>query len=234
MRLALILAILARELNTHIFLPIYIAPIDNENNTFRQVLNNEAAINSEKESFCRSVLLSLDPPTQESICLEGIQTVVKNVSEYLYELLSEEQRLAFHNTLSKVVQKAAAVWKPIQQSKRRYELDFDPPTADDECEVFMFPSTNNAPKEKSANQRNPNKVSLTMFPRVSIIENKEITAYTRPIQLSSSQYQWVAAESEMNQEPSTPTFGRRFLLKKPSTPKSTSVSNGGSKKGNGA
>ncbi|KAE8370503.1 hypothetical protein BDV27DRAFT_61792 [Aspergillus caelatus] len=234
MRLALILAILAREINKHIFLPTYIAPVDNENNPFRQVLNNEAAINSEKESFCRSILLSLDPPTQESICLEGIQTVVKNVSEYLYELLSEEQRLAFHNTLSKVVQKAAAVWKPIQRSKRRYELDFDPPTADDECEVFVFPSANNAPKEKGANQKNPNKISLTVFPRVSIIENKEITAYTAAIQLSSSQSQWVAAESEMNQEPATPTFGRRFMLKKPSTPKSTSASNSGSKKGNGA
>ncbi|KAE8139544.1 hypothetical protein BDV38DRAFT_280897 [Aspergillus pseudotamarii] len=234
MRLALILAILAREINKHIFLPAYIAPVDNENNLFRKALNNEAALNSEKESFCRSILLSLDPPTQESICLEGIQTVVKNVSEYFYELLSEEQRPAFHNTLSKVVQNAAAVWKPIQRSKRRYELDFDPPTADDECEVFMFPSSNNAPKEKTANQKNPNKTYLTVFPRVSIIENEEMTVYTAPIQLNSSQPQWVAAESEMNKEPATPTFGRRFMLRKPSTPKSTSVSNGGSKKGNGA
>ncbi|PIG89924.1 hypothetical protein AARAC_003551 [Aspergillus arachidicola] len=234
MRLVIILAILAREINTHIFLPVYIARVDNQYNPFRQVLTNEAGIDSEKESFCRSILLSLDPPTQDSICLVGIQTVVKNVSEYLYELLPEDQRLAFHNTLSKVVQKAAIVWKPIQHSKRRYVLDFDPPTADDEYEVFTFPSTDKTTTEKNANQKNPQKIFLTVLPRLSIIENKEITAYTAPIQLNRSQYQWINAESEMNKEPPSPTIGRIPWRRRSNTPKNLSLSNGGSRKGNGA
>ncbi|OGM49459.1 hypothetical protein ABOM_001762 [Aspergillus bombycis] len=230
MRLATILAILAREINKHIFLPVYIAPVDNMCHPFRQVLANEAAIDSEKESYCRSILLSLDPPTQDSLCSVGIQTVVQNVSEYLYELLPEDQRPAFYNTLSKVVQKAAVVWKPIQRSKRRYELDFDPPAADDDCDAFTFPSTEKTTTERNANQRNPNKISLAVFPRLSIIENKEITAYTTSTQLSSSQSPWVTAEREMNKEPASPTIGRMPWKRRSNTPKSLSLPNGSSKK----
>ncbi|GAB1201905.1 hypothetical protein APSETT445_000500 [Aspergillus pseudonomiae] len=198
------------------------------------VLANQAAIDSEKESFCRSVLLSIDPGTQEGICLVGIQAVVKNVSEYLDELLPEDQRLAFHNTLRKVVWKAADIWKPIQHSKRRYEPDFDPPTAEDDCEAFKFPITENVTTENNANQKNMKKVSLTVFPRLSIIEHGISTAYTAIIQVSSSQRQWVAAESEMDKEPASPTtIGRIPWRRKSNTPKTTSVPNGGSKKGNG-
>ncbi|GAB1193470.1 hypothetical protein APSETT444_002688 [Aspergillus pseudonomiae] len=199
-----------------------------------RVLANQAAIDSEKESFCRSVLLSIDPGTQEGICLVGIQAVVKNVSEYLDELLPEDQRLAFHNTLRKVVWKAADIWKPIQHSKRRYEPDFDPPTAEDDCEAFKFPITENVTTENNANQKNMKKVSLTVFPRLSIIEHGISTAYTAIIQVSSSQRQWVAAESEMDKEPASPTtIGRIPWRRKSNTPKTTSVPNGGSKKGNG-
>ncbi|KAB8255450.1 hypothetical protein BDV32DRAFT_161906 [Aspergillus pseudonomiae] len=234
MRFAIILAILAREINTHILLPVYIAAGDNKYNQFRKVLANQAAIDSEKESFCRSVLLSIDPGTQEGICLVGIQAVVKNVSEYLDELLPEDQRLAFHNTLRKVVRKAADIWKPIQHSKRRYEPDFDPPTAEDDCEAFKFPITENVTTENNANQKNMKKVSLTVFPRLSIIEHGISTAYTAIIQVSSSQRQWVAAESEMDKEPASPTtIGRIPWRRKSNTPKTTSVPNGGSKKGNG-
>ncbi|PIG82396.1 hypothetical protein AARAC_007943 [Aspergillus arachidicola] len=234
MRLCLILAILAREINTHIFLPIYIAPVDNKYNQFRKVLANQASIDSEKESFCRSILLSLDPTTQERVCRVGIQTVVKNVLEYLDELLPEDRRPASRKTLDEIVQKAAKIWKPIQGSRRRYEPDFDPPTADDDCEAFTFPITENTSTEKGTKSKNPNKIALTVFPRLSIIENNTSTAYTATIQLSNSQYEWVAAESEMDKEPASPTIGRIPWRRKSNTPKSLSLPNGGSKKASGA
>lgn len=230
MRLALILAMLAREINTHIFLPIYIAPVDNQYNQFRKVLANQASIDSEKESFCRSILLSLDPTTQDRICRVGIQTVVKNVLEYLDELLPEDRRLAFHKTLEEVVQEAAKIWKPIQGSKRRYEPDFDPPTADDDCEAFTFPVTDNTNTEKGAKPKHTKKIALTVFPRLSIIENNMSTAYTTITQLSNSQYEWMAAESEMDKEPASPTIGRIPWRRKSNNPKSLSLPNGGSKK----
>ncbi|KAB8221158.1 hypothetical protein BDV33DRAFT_230453 [Aspergillus novoparasiticus] len=234
MRLALILAILAREINTHIFLPIYIAPVDNKYNQFRKVLANQASTDSEKESFCRSILLSLDPTTQDRVCRVGIQTVVNNVLEYLDELLPKDRRPAFHKTLEEVVQEAARIWKPIQGSRRRFEPDFDPPTADDDCETFTFPVTDNTSTEKGAKSKNPKKIALTVFPRLSIIENNMSTAYTTIIQLSNSQYEWVAAESEMDKEPASPTIGRIPWRRKSNNPKSLSLPNGGSKKANGA
>lgn len=48
-RLAVLLAILAREIDEHIFQPIYIAPGDFR---IRKVLADLAATDSEKESFC--------------------------------------------------------------------------------------------------------------------------------------------------------------------------------------
>ncbi|KAE8328482.1 hypothetical protein BDV39DRAFT_204003 [Aspergillus sergii] len=234
MRLALVLSILAREINTHIFLPIYIAPVDNKYNQFRKVLANQASADSEKESFCRSILLSLDPTTQDRVCRVGIQTVVKNVLEYLDELLPEDRRLAFHKTLEEVVQKAAKIWKPIQGSRRRFEPDFDPPTADDDCEAFTFPITDNTSTEKGAKPKHPKKIGLTVFPRLCIIENNMSTAYTAAIQLSNSQYEWVTAESEIDKEPASPTIGRIPWRRKSNNPKSLSLPNGGSKKANGA
>jgi hypothetical protein len=55
MRLAVILAILAREIDRHIFQATYIIA---KGTQIREAL---AASDSENESFCRSILLSMDP-----------------------------------------------------------------------------------------------------------------------------------------------------------------------------
>lgn len=232
MRLAVILAILAREIDKHIFQPTYLAPVDSQ---FRKVLANQAALDSEKESFCRSIILSMDEETQARTCFVGIQNVVTAVSAYLDELLPEDQRLEFHKSLGKVAQRAADIWKPIQRMQRRYEPDFEPPIADDECEAFVFPGFNDITTERSAKPRNQKEVALAVFPRLSVIENRMSTAYTALIQLRSSQDQWIAAENEMEKEPPSPTIGRTFDRRRASAKlKNLSLPNGSAQKSNGA
>ncbi|KAE8376927.1 hypothetical protein BDV26DRAFT_305182 [Aspergillus bertholletiae] len=235
MRLAIILAILAQEIDMHIFQPIYIAPVTKTYDSFRTVLTNEAITNSEKESFCRSILLSMDVNTQRSICLEGMQTVVANVSKYLDELLPEDQRCAFHNTLTNVVQKAADIWKPIQRTKRRYETDFGPPTDDEDWMPFIFPNGDKTTSEKIGTQKKLKGDSLIIFPRLSVIDKELSAAYTAVILLNSSEPQWIAAQGEMEKEPPSPTLARRLMpfSSRSNSPRGVSFPNGASKKGNG-
>ncbi|OJZ80468.1 hypothetical protein ASPFODRAFT_53287, partial [Aspergillus luchuensis CBS 106.47] len=203
MRFSVILAILAREIAKHIFQPTYIAPMEDH---FEKALSNLAATNSEKESFCRSILLSIDPETQARICHKNVQSAVKNVSAYLDELLPEDQRSA------KVIQKAVDIWKPVQRAQRRYVPDFESPHAEDEWEAFTFPTDKNPTTETNANQKSPNNFSLTVSPRICVIENNTCTAFTTVILLNSSHYQWTAAATEISKEPPSPTIGRVLSL----------------------
>ncbi|RDH26166.1 hypothetical protein BDQ94DRAFT_176594 [Aspergillus welwitschiae] len=209
MRFSVILAILAREIAKHIFQPTYITPTEDY---FEKALSNLAATNSERESFCRSILLSIDPETQARICLKNVQSAVNNVSAYLDELLPEDQRSAFLRSLSKVIQKAVDIRKPVQRAQRRYVPDFESPHAEDEWEAFTFPTVENPTTETNANQKSPNNFSLTVFPRICVIENNTCTAFTTVILLNSSHYQWTAAATEMSKEPPSPTIGRVLSL----------------------
>ncbi|GAA93105.1 hypothetical protein AKAW_11217 [Aspergillus luchuensis IFO 4308] len=226
MRFSVILAILAREIAKHIFQPTYIAPMEDY---FEKALSNLAATNSEKESFCRSILLSIDPETQARVCLKNVQSVVKNVSAYLDELLPEDQRNAFLKSLSKVIQRAVDIWKPVQRAQRRYVPDFESPHAEDEWEAFTFPTDENPTTETNANQKNPNNFSLTVFPRICVIENNTCTAFTTVILLSSSHYPWTAAATEISKEPPSPTIGRVLSLwrKGSNNRKNLPLANGG-------
>jgi hypothetical protein len=64
MRLAIFLAILAREVDKQIFQPTYLLP---EDAGIREVLTNLGASDSEKESFCWSILLSINPNEQNAV-----------------------------------------------------------------------------------------------------------------------------------------------------------------------
>ncbi|KAE8144678.1 hypothetical protein BDV25DRAFT_166266 [Aspergillus avenaceus] len=233
MRLAVILAILAREIDTHIFQPIYIAPMDDR---FRKVLTDLAASDTEKESFCRSILLSMDPGIQSWRCSASIRTVVMNVSAYLDELLPKDKRHLFHRSLQQVVQKAADTWKPIQCSRRRYEADFEPAIDDDDWKLFEFPKPDHITAGISTNEKPQPTITLTVFPCLSVLEQQASTAYTTAIRLSSLQYQWTAAQREMAKEPTTtPNIGRAFsCLRKSSNSKSLPSVEVGPKKRNGS
>ena len=100
MRLAMTMAILSRELCKYIFRPNYLLPDDSE---IQGVLSHLAEDNTEKESFCRRVLLSIDHSAEERIRQTRIQTVIRNVSSYLWALLSETQHDSIRISIDKIV-----------------------------------------------------------------------------------------------------------------------------------
>ncbi|KAF9889316.1 hypothetical protein FE257_007425 [Aspergillus nanangensis] len=203
MRLAIILAILAREIDRYIFQPTYSA---GEDCPSRKSLANLAAVNAEKEAFCRSMLFSLDPESQSKSCQWRIRRIVQNVSSYLCVLLSDEQHDRFCQSLQNVVQKAVEIWHPIQRARRKYESDFEPADSDDETMTFVFPGLESV--ETASNVQPQHQSPLIIFPHIYAIEGNKKILYTPTCQLSSMHPQWVAAEQEMRQDAPSSTFER--------------------------
>jgi hypothetical protein len=204
MRLAVILAILARELDKNIFQPTYIIPGGAQ---IREALTTLAASESEKESFCRSILLSIDPEAQNKALRSRVQVVTQNVSLYLQEILPETRLNGLRQSLEKVVQKAAEVWQPIQRAKRRYEPDFEPlKWGDDEWSPLTFPETDSGGSQIS--QKASGESLLTVFPRIAAVEDGKRFPLTYVVQLRRSQLQCMKAEQEIGQASGPPTVGR--------------------------
>ncbi|RAK70990.1 uncharacterized protein BO72DRAFT_393102 [Aspergillus fijiensis CBS 313.89] len=183
-RLATILALLAREIDKYIFQPCYIIP---EETHIREVLFDLAGTDSAKESFCRSMLQSINTintPDQEKNLLKMKQTVVKSVLSYLEGSVAEAHLASVRTALERIVSRAADVWDPIRRAKRRYEPDFDQPGVDE----TWLPFTVNEPKQAKPEMGRPpqEEPALTIFPRLSVVEKGTITAHTVVIQLSKS------------------------------------------------
>lgn len=204
MRTVVILAILAREIDTNLFQPTYILPEDSQ---IRQVLANLAANDNEKESFCRSLLLSIDPDSQAKYRDSRIQTVIRNTSTCLFDLLPETKHDELRLALKRIVQKAVDVWTPIQKTKRRYEPDFDPlQWEDDESVPFAFPDDGEVESQAINGVVDDN--LLTVFPRISQVDGNGRSPCTFAVQVRRLQRPCLAAEQELIQEPSSPTIGR--------------------------
>ncbi|KAI9376638.1 hypothetical protein BJX61DRAFT_256802 [Aspergillus egyptiacus] len=204
MRLAIFLAILAREVDKHIFQPTYIIP---EDAGIRDTLARLAASDNEKESFCRSILLSIDPDTEKAILQSRIQAVVRNVSSYLYDMLPEDQFNKLRASVWKIAERAADVWNPIQRSLERYEPDFEPlKWGDDKWSPLHFPEGSSAEIETSPNLLDD--CLLTVFPRIAVVESGNRFPLTYVVQLRKSQPQCLAAGRELANVPSSPILGR--------------------------
>jgi hypothetical protein len=203
MRLAVILAILAREIDKHIFQPNYLFS-DTE---LRTVLCNLAAVDGEKESFCRSMLLSIDHSVQQTSIQSRIQAVVRNVSNHLFDLLSEAQFSEFRQSIEKVAKRAVDTWRPIQHASKKYEPDFEPlKWDDDDWSLFQFPGDNDDQNEVVDSHQGGN--LLTIFPRISWVNNDKRHPQTFAIQLMGSQKQCLAAEQERYRQTSSPKINR--------------------------
>ncbi|CAI7566855.1 unnamed protein product [Penicillium glandicola] len=194
-RLAMTMAVLSRELCKHIFQPNYLLPDDSE---IQRVLSRLAENNTEKESFCRRVLLSVDHNAEERNRQIRIQTVIRNVSAYLWALLSETQHDSIRISIEKIVQKAAAFWLPVQCAQQRYETDFELFDFDiDDCEPFKFPGDSELLDRQDQGARDVN--VLTVFPCISLVKDGGRDPLTHLIQLRSSQKLFMAAENEASQ-----------------------------------
>ncbi|KAI3050741.1 hypothetical protein CBS147353_11627 [Aspergillus niger] len=233
-RLAIILAILAREIDRYIFQPCYIIP---EDARIRKILGDLAMTDSEKESFCRSVLQSINTQAQEKALSSTIQTVVSRVLSYFDDLLTEAQRTSMRSSLEKIVRKAAGVWQPIRRAKRRYEPDFEQPGPDEYWLPFTL-DDNSRPEAQTA-QNTQDENALTIFPRLSVIENNRMTLHTVVIQLSKPSPLFCAASNELPKATSNSSVVRvmaKTLRSKSANPKGANQPDGhsnGTKKATG-
>ncbi|KAL4898838.1 hypothetical protein BDW74DRAFT_189902 [Aspergillus multicolor] len=195
MRLAVVLATLAREIDKRIFQPTYIVAEDSE---LRGILTNLAASDREKESFCRAILLSISPET-ESINLQSrIQAVVRNVS----------MLLQLRASIEKIVERAVQVWHHMQRSPQRFEPDFEPLKWDDD-QWTSFDVPEGSPAKSEDNAEMPDEILLTVFPRLTVVENNSRVMIAEVVNLMKRHPLCMAAAQEVQELPKSPIVGQR-------------------------
>lgn len=205
MRLAMTLDILSREICKNIFQPNYILPEDSE---IHGILSHLAENDTEKECFYRRILLSLSLNAEESLLQTRVQTVVRNMSSYLWKLLSETQHDSIRASIERIAQKAADFWLPVQRAQQRYETEFDlVDLEDDDWEPFPFPGDNTVPNCQNQVARDVN--ILTVFPCILLVKDGNRDPLTWMTQLRSSQKLCIAAESEASQMSTSLVVPRR-------------------------
>ncbi|KAJ6140894.1 hypothetical protein N7497_011787 [Penicillium chrysogenum] len=223
MRLAVMLGILSREIDNEIFQPSY---FPSETGNFRMSLNKLAKSDNEKERFYRSVLLSIDRDGQETELQSRAKSVVQNVSHYLYELLSTAQYGELKERIKNVVDRAIEVWRPIQNSTKRYETEFDPVDwAHDEDSLFQFPVGG----EDTIGAEHQDDHLCVIFPGLFSLERDDALILTSVVPLMSSQRLYVAANQELREEvrgQSSPTTKQPSRKRQNSVAKAQSQSNG--------
>ncbi|KAL4794940.1 hypothetical protein BDV19DRAFT_399048 [Aspergillus venezuelensis] len=204
MRLAIFLAILAREVDKQIFQPTYLIP---EDAGIRKVLAKLAADDIERESFYRSIFLSIDPDTQNANLLSRIQAIIRHVSSHLHGILPDDQFEQLRESIGKIVKMAVDVWHPLQRSQQRYEPDFEPlKWGDIEWDPLKFPEGGHAESETSPDTLDES--LLTVFPRLTRVEKRVRIPLTWVVQLRRSQPQCMAAGREVNNLPTSPVIDR--------------------------
>lgn len=192
MRLALILSVLFREINRHIFQPSYSL----SGNNLREALEHLAGSNGEKEAFCRRLLLSIDPNAENEALQDEIRAVGQKMSSYAGGLFSDAQHDVFRAIIKRTAQNAAEFWFPIQRSRQKFEVYFEPfDHEDDEWDRFP-PAGDNT--ELGAQELHGLFV-LNIFPCISIVQDGDDDQLTKSIQLRSSQELYLAAQHEAAQ-----------------------------------
>lgn len=135
MRIAAILAILARTLTREIFSVSYLFKDEIE---FRTALLNVADTKPEKEQLCRGLLLSIDPDTQYKMAKKKGWLVVDKVMESAGVFLTGPNADDFRVALNAIVKDAIALWLTVQKSKTRLEADV---TSGSDWEWKQLPSS---------------------------------------------------------------------------------------------
>lgn len=186
MRIAVMLALLARTIDREIFQPTYI--LDEESGA-REFLLQQAIIDSKKEAYCRSILLSMFPEDQAKICEERVEAVIGGVGAYAQDLLSAAQYETFRAGLKQVVQEASDIWKVVQHATQRYEPDFAL-VEDYGWEPLTFGERTTVPEEEGSakiTELGKDEELLVVFPRVYLVEDSEPLPITPGIVLKKSQ-----------------------------------------------
>jgi len=208
MRIAVMLAILARTIDKDIFQPTYI--LDGESG-IRELLVLQAIADSGKEAYCRSILLSMFPEEQTKVSKERVKEVVGHVGWYAQDLLSVTQFETFKAGLEQIVQSASDLWKTIQRAKQRYEPNF----ALDDYEDFDWDIISFEERTAAAGEEGSAEVAgagndedlLVIFPRVYAVDDSDPDPITHGVVLKRSQSAEATQELERTRT-ANPTLGR--------------------------
>ncbi|KAL3476576.1 hypothetical protein BJX99DRAFT_270391 [Aspergillus californicus] len=207
MRLVVLLAILSREIDKSIFQPNYLL---SDGAQLRDILSQLAETDGARESFCRSTLLSINPAAQQEFLTSQVQSVVRKVSFYFYDLLMEDHYNRLRQNIENVLNRAIAVWHPIQHAETKYELDFNDVNWDDhEWSPFQFPGQETDPSNTDPLDSIPTDNLLTVCPRISRIHDGGRQPLTFAIQIRKSHQVYISAEQEITQRKTIPIAGHR-------------------------
>ncbi|KAJ5531923.1 hypothetical protein N7494_008475 [Penicillium frequentans] len=202
MRLVIILAILSREIDKHIFQPNY---LDSDDNQLRGILSQLARTDGEKEAFCRAMLLSIDPTAQQKSVKSRTSHISRDITHRLFGSLTDDKQSEVRQTISKIVKLAIEAWMPFQHSHSKYEPDFEPEAWDDPgWQSFNFQGEKTGSSETGLTADS----YLTIFPRVSCVDKDYRDPLNYVVQIRRSHPLWSEAEQEMSRSPSSPTAGR--------------------------
>lgn len=201
MRLISILALLAREIDEQIFQPTFFI---SEESGIRERLRKLAMTDGERESYCRSILLSIGAGTMANDLDERIKNVTKNVSSCVDGIFTDEQCSKISSSVKKVTQRAAEVWQTFQRTKTKYEPVFEIlQSGSQEFDLFDFPT--DEPERKEETTSLPNNPPFVIFPRLCRYEDGVSWTCYEAVGVCRSMPQFRAAEQEQKTaEPQSP------------------------------
>ena len=186
----MVLAVLFREMDQHIFQPSYFL---SKGNNIRESLDLLADSDGEKEAFCRRILLSIDERAERAALKTEIQAVTHKMTSYVDGLFPEVEQQLFDTRIKEIVQSAVDVWHPIQRSQQKFETYFGPIDPNDN-EWDRFPSAGDNTRLMA--QDTLGLFVLHVFPCISLVEDGEREPLTKVIQLRSSQELYMEAQHE--------------------------------------
>lgn len=153
-------------------------------------------------------------------------SIARNVWLALFDLLPENRFQEFHVSFDEVAREAAGVWEPFQRFKKRYELDFEPlQWGDDEWDPFMLPGDGGDQMMEGF----PDSNLLSIFPRISVIDDNGHSPCTVVIQVRRVSWIYVPAEREFVQQIASPPVKRVTSARS----RRRSVTSHSTKEGNG-
>lgn len=205
MRIAALLAILARSVAQHVFQPTYILEVKDE---IRELLVHLAILDSKKESFCRALLLSIFPDDQTINGTKAMERAVREVLSCVRNLVSDTQYEIFRLGVVNIVQKAREAWQLVQGTKEKFEVYFElNHYVDLEWQPLNFDDGRVGVRDEDTVKAEGDEALLMIFPRIYIIEDSEPDPVTRGVVLMKSQSIPAVEEMERN-NPSSPTTAR--------------------------
>ncbi|KAF2456997.1 hypothetical protein BDY21DRAFT_346711 [Lineolata rhizophorae] len=203
MRTAVMLAIFSRVVDKWLFQPNYLFSEED----LRKVLVDEAIKDSEKESYSRALLLSMEPEKQSKSAAARIDRVVTDMEWFVTGFVCEKKLNKFKSQVRQVAQVACKGWMEIQKARKRYEPEFAPwERGDMQSELVRFDGDED-PETSKTTEAGPEEYMLVVFPCIFLIEDNAAEPMNYATVLAKEQVAEAAREAEQQiLEPGSPMF----------------------------